>query len=114
MINKNDYKYLKLPKIYIQANIIDTLCKIQEELGELTQYIGKFSGASGEKNVLIYRVKINCIASELCDVIQCCFTMLYILKEDFDINLEQANKIHICKLIKKGYYKEYKLFKGKI
>ena len=98
-----EYKFLHLPRLNITADIMQTMCKIQEELGELTQYIGKHGGASGEKNKLKHRAIIDGAATELCDVAQCCFTMLYILEENHGVDIIAAQKYHIEKLIKKGY-----------
>lgn len=99
----NNYKFLHLPRLNIIADIMQTMCKIQEELGELTQYIGKHGGASGEKSRLTHRVIIEGAAAELCDVAQCCFTMLYILEDDFGVDINLAQQAHVEKLLKKGY-----------
>jgi len=46
------YKYLNLPKLDIpQVTLLKTVCKIQEEIGELTQILGKKAGKSGEKDM---------------------------------------------------------------
>ncbi len=104
--NVANFKYLDLPRLVIpQVNLLTTVCKIQEELGELTQFLGKYSGASGEKQLLGTNEVINGCALELLDVAQCCFTMIYILEEKYLVNINQLIANHIAKLKRKGYYK---------
>ena len=103
LTTEGSYKYLCLPRLNIKAGITRTLLKIQEELGELTQYLGKMGGASGEKNRLKHHEIIAGAAAELCDVAQCCFTMLYILNSEHDISIPMALDKHVRKLANKGY-----------
>ena len=86
------------------VTLLKTVCKIQEELGELTQFLGKQAGASGEKNRLpSSEVMLGC-AEELLDVAQCCFTMMYILAERHDVDMETLLKSHVDKLRRRGYW----------
>jgi NTP pyrophosphatase (non-canonical NTP hydrolase) len=103
VVTDRNYKFLYLPRLNIDADIMQTMCKIQEELGELTQYIGKHGGASGEKNRLKHRAIIEGAAAELCDVAQCCFTMIYILDENYGVDIIVAQEAHVEKLLRKGY-----------
>ena len=103
VVTDGNYKFLYLPRLEITADIMQTMCKIQEELGELTQFIGKHGGASGEKQKLTHRAIIEGAAAELCDVAQCCFTMMYILEDDYGVDIVRSQKYHIEKLLKKGY-----------
>lgn len=101
-----NFKYLDLPKLAIpQVDLLTTVCKIQEELGELTQFLGKYSGASGEERLLAENEVINGCALELLDVAQCCFTMIYILEEKYSVDIHRLTTNHIAKLKRKGYYK---------
>jgi len=98
------FKYLNLPRLAIeQVTLLTTVCKIQEELGELTQYLGKRAGASGEERELSAGDVMRGCALELLDVAQCCFTMMYILAEKYDFDIQVWVAKHIAKLRKKGY-----------
>lgn len=101
---EGNYKYLHLPQLTInKVTLLTTVCKIQEELGELTQYLGKRAGASGEKTELSREEILNGCALELLDVAQCCFTMMYILAQNYGVDINSLVKRHIDKLHRKGY-----------
>ena len=59
---QGDFKYLQLPRLVLdEVTLLTTVCKIQEELGELTQFLGKHAGASGEtKRLLDSEVLAGC------------------------------------------------------
>lgn len=99
-----NFKYLQLPRLELpDVTLLTTVCKIQEELGELTQFLGKEAGASGEAGRMDgSQVLLGC-AEELLDVAQCCFTMMYILAERHDVNIQQLLDSHVAKLRRKGY-----------
>jgi len=99
------YKYLNLPKLDIpQVNLLKTVCKIQEEIGELTQILGKNAGKSGEKKVVFDIDKLLKDSTlELLDIAQCCFTMLYILEENYNMDMDGILFNHLEKLRAKGY-----------
>ena len=101
---EDNFKYLVLPKLLLpEVTLLTTVCKIQEEIGELTQYLGKKSWASGERDKLDFEKILDGSVQELLDVAQCCFTMLYILAERYDVDtIELVNK-HVSKLKMKGY-----------
>jgi len=99
-----DFKYLNLPRLILEdVTLLTTVCKIQEEIGELTQFLGKRSGASGEKGDLTVNAAVLGCAYELLDVAQCCFTMMYILAKKYHVNTEMLIAGHIAKLRRKGY-----------
>jgi NTP pyrophosphatase (non-canonical NTP hydrolase) len=99
-----DFKYLNLPRLILEdVTLLTTVCKIQEEIGEFTQFLGKRSGASGEKPELKKQVALLGCAYELLDVAQCCFTMMYILAKKYHVNMEELLAGHIAKLRRKGY-----------
>ncbi len=99
-----NYKYLELPRLLLRkVTLLTTVCKIQEELGELTQYLGKRTGASGEKRELSLGASVAGCALELLDVAQCCVTMMYILAEAYEVNMELLLNRHVAKLRRKGY-----------
>lgn len=97
-------KCLSLPKLEIpEVTLLTTACKIQEELGEFTQYLGKKAGASGEKNCLTEHEVMVGSALELLDMAQCCFTMMYILAERYEVDIDGLAAQHVEKLRRKGY-----------
>lgn len=101
---QGSFKYLMLPRLWLdEVTLLTTVCKIQEELGELTQFLGKRAGASGESDRWERAAVLRGCAEELLDVAQCCFTMIYILETDYHINMQQLIEQHIAKLRSKGY-----------
>ncbi|SEI79706.1 hypothetical protein SAMN05660742_10177 [Propionispira arboris] len=105
LYTENNYKYMSLPKLLLpEVTLLRTVCKIQEEVGELTQYLGKRAGASGEKHVIANKEVLVGSAGELLDIAQCCFTMMYILAEKYDVDIENLIQVHIAKLKVRGYF----------
>ncbi|CUH95485.1 hypothetical protein P22_1556 [Propionispora sp. 2/2-37] len=101
---EGNYKYLVLPRLLLEeVTLLTTVCKIQEELGELTQFLGKRLGASGETSRLPRDEALQGCAEELLDVAQCCFTMMYILAERYGADIGILVERHIEKLRRKGY-----------
>lgn len=99
-----NYKQLALPRLAIpNVSLLTTVCKIQEELGELTQYLGKGAGASGEQQQLPQHVILRGSALELLDIAQCCFTMMYLLAEQYGLDMAVLTAGHVEKLRRKGY-----------
>ena len=99
-----EFKYLSLPRLSIKGvNLLTTVCKIGEELGELTEYLGKRAGASGEESRLPPEEVLTGCALELLDVAQCCFTMMYILGERYEVDIGAYLTRHLAKLRAKGY-----------
>lgn len=74
-----------------------------EEAGELAQGIGKFRGLNGEKVLLEEKEVINRISEELLDVAQVAISMMFVLEEQYDINIKEKVEAHVSKLINKGY-----------
>jgi len=102
--NRNDFKAVSLPKLNgLTPTIESTALKLMEEAGELAQVIGKFRGQSGE-NIRISEDKIiDKIAMELLDVAQVAISMMFVLEENYDIDINEKVKLHIEKLKSKGY-----------
>ena len=104
LATRGNKKYLCLPKLQMPGvDLLTTVCKIQEELGELTQCLGKNTAASGEVNRIDAGEALKRAALELLDVAQCCFTMAYVLHEQHDVDLPAVVERHIAKLIRRGY-----------
>jgi NTP pyrophosphatase (non-canonical NTP hydrolase) len=101
---ERNYKYLALPKLDLpEVTLLTTVCKIQEEIGELAQYFGKKAGASGENDKLNEKKVIIGSAEELLDVAQCCFTMMYLLTQRYKVDIDVLVGLHVRKLKRKGY-----------
>lgn len=99
-----DYKFLQLPRLELpEVTLLTTVCKIQEEVGELSQYLGKKAGASGECPSLDRAAVLEGCCLELLDVAQCCFTMMHILAERYGVPMRSLLDEHVSKLRRKGY-----------
>lgn len=102
MENKN----ILLPKLNnLSPTIESTALKLMEEAGELAQAIGKLRGLSGEASSLDEKEVMMRIAQELLDVAQTAVSMMFVLEEQYGVDLEKARNEHISKLIEKGYLK---------
>lgn len=97
-------KTVTLPRLNrLSPSLEGTALKIMEESGELAQAIGKFRGLSGEQQRLEEAEVMQMVARELVDVAQTAVTMMFVLEEQYDIDLEVIMKEHIAKLRHKGY-----------
>lgn len=98
------YRKIRLPKLNgLTPNLEGTLLKLAEELGELCREVGKHRGMSGEVNSLPKEEVIANIAEELLDVAQTAVSMMYVLEEQYEVDIDSALQKHIEKLIRKGY-----------
>ncbi len=99
-------KTVSLPKLNnLQPTIESTALKLMEEAGELAQAIGKLRGLSGETKKYDEREVVTVITRELLDVAQTAVSMMFVLEEQYGVDLERARKEHIEKLLQKGYLK---------
>lgn len=114
MSNNNDntrdnikYKSISLPRLNnLKPNIESTTLKLMEEAGELAQLIGKFRGLNGERFEMDEKEVIERISEELLDVAQVAVSMMFVLEETYDVDIEKKVHDHIEKLIRKRYIKE--------
>ncbi|MDD2482038.1 MAG: MazG-like family protein [Lutispora sp.] len=105
-MSSTEYKSVSLPRLNnLKPNIESTALKLMEEAGELAQLIGKYRGLNGEECKMEETVVIDRIAEELLDVAQVAISMMYVLEENYNIDLDGKLKQHIEKLMKKGYIK---------
>lgn len=100
-----EHKVIALPKLnQLEPSLESTALKLMEEAGELAQAIGKFRGLSGEhiegytEDEIMYM-----ISQELLDVAQTAVSMMYVLEEQYQVDIGTALDKHIQKLIDKGY-----------
>lgn len=100
------YRQIRLPKLNgLTPNLEGTLLKLAEELGELCREAGKHRGMSGEASSLSKDEVVANIAAELLDVAQTAVSMMYVLEECYDVDLDAALQKHMDKLMRKGYLK---------
>ncbi|HOV79201.1 MAG TPA: MazG-like family protein [Bacillota bacterium] len=99
-------KNVSLPRLNnLSPTIESTALKLMEEAGELAQAIGKLRGLSGESEKYSEHEAIRIITRELLDVAQTAVSMMFVLEEQYGVNLELALEEHLEKLLKKGYLK---------
>lgn len=97
-------KTVTLPRLNrLNPSLESTALKIMEESGELAQAIGKFRGLSGERQRLEEEEAMQKVAQELVDVAQTAVTMMFVLEEQYGIDIEVILKDHLNKLRNKGY-----------
>jgi len=99
-----DTKTLSLPRLnQLNPTLESTALKLMEEAGELAQCIGKFRGLSGEPTRMEEDHVVEEIARELLDVAQTAVTMMFVMEDNFGIDIEQLLQSHWDKLRRKGY-----------
>lgn len=99
-----DIKTLHLPRLNgLNPNLESTALKLMEEAGELAQAIGKYRGLSGERVDLDEQTVVQEIAKELLDVAQTAITMMFVMEQDYGIDIDTVLKEHWEKLERKGY-----------
>ncbi len=97
-------KTLSLPRLnQLNPTLESTALKLMEETGELAQAIGKYRGLSGEKISMDEGTVVKEIARELLDVAQTAVTMMFVMEEQFGIDIDSVLWEHHQKLERKGY-----------
>ncbi len=97
-------KTISLPKLNNLAPTLEsTALKLMEEAGELSEAIGKFRALSGEPERRDGHELALAVSRELLDVAQTAVTMMFVLEEDWGIDIDMALKQHVEKLMRKGY-----------
>ncbi len=82
-------KTLSLPRLnQLNPTLESTALKLMEEAGELAQCIGKYRGMSGEQVELDEQTIIQEIAVELLDVAQTAITMMFVMEDTYDMDVE--------------------------
>ncbi|HHP50416.1 MAG TPA: nucleotide pyrophosphohydrolase [Moorella mulderi] len=100
-------KIIALPKLNnLTPTMESTALKLMEEAGELAQAIGKLRGLSGEKVYLDEKAVLKAIARELLDVAQTAVSLMFVLEEDYGVDLQEAMQEHLAKLRAKNYLKQ--------
>ena len=97
-------KIIALPRLNrLSPTLESTALKLMEEAGELAQAIGKFRGMNGEPTRREESQVVECILQELLDVAQTAVSMMFVLEDQHQVDIEKAITVHIEKLKKKGY-----------
>lgn len=97
-------KIIALPRLdNLSPTMESTALKLMEETGELAQAIGKFRRLNGEKIDLEEHQVVKKITEELLDVAQTAVSMMFVLEEQYQVDISKAVEEHIQKLIQKGY-----------
>ncbi|MGI6142704.1 MAG: MazG-like family protein [bacterium] len=97
-------KEISLPRLdRLHPTLESTVLKLLEEAGELAQAVGKFRGLNGESVSMSPNEVLQLITRELLDVAQTTVSMMFVLEEEYDIDLTAAIEQHIQKLVAKGY-----------
>lgn len=100
-------KVIALPRLdNLSPTMESTALKLMEEAGELSQAIGKLRGLNGEPVNLDESEIINRITRELLDVAQTAVSMMFVLEEQYKVDINQSLEAHIRKLRHKGYLKQ--------
>ncbi len=98
-------KTIALPQLNnIRPTVESTAIKLMEETGELAAAIARFKGYGGiQISTRDRRELAKDCASELLDVAQTAITMMFVLEEQYGIDVETVVTEHVQKLIDKGY-----------
>ncbi len=97
-------KIIALPRLNkLSPTMESTALKLMEEAGELAQAIGKYRGLNGEPVEREENQIIECIVDELLDVAQTAVSMMFVLEEQYQVDIEDAVCRHVEKLKNKGY-----------
>ena len=97
-------KTVTLPRLNkLNPSLESTALKIMEESGELAQAIGKFRGLNGEALRVEEAQAMKLVAQELMDVAQTAVTMMFVLEEQYGIDIDKVLNDHVTKLRNKGY-----------
>lgn len=105
-LNNTQFKNISLPRLNnLKPSIESTALKLMEEAGELAQLIGKYRGLNGEVCTMEEKQVVDKISEELLDVAQVAISMMFVLEENYDIDINEKVESHIQKLKNKGYIK---------
>ncbi|NPV26707.1 MAG: nucleotide pyrophosphohydrolase [Firmicutes bacterium] len=97
-------KIIALPRLNnLSPTLESTALKLMEETGELAQAIGKFRGLNGERVERDEAEIMKLISRELLDVAQTAVSMMFVLEEQYGVNIKEAINEHLEKLYRKGY-----------
>lgn len=98
-------KTIALPKLnLLQPSLESTALKLMEEAGELGAAIARYKGYGGIQPLPKNRSELAMdVGQELLDVAQTAITMMFVLEEQYGLDVESVVASHVQKLINKGY-----------
>lgn len=97
-------KTVALPRLGgLRPTLESTALKLLEEAGELAEGIGKYRALSGERAKAPDAEVMTGIGLELLDVAQTAVTMMFVLEEQYGVDLQALLQRHVEKLSAKGY-----------
>lgn len=97
-------KTIALPRLGgLTPTLESTALKLLEEAGELAEVIGKYRALSGERRRHPPQRVMTTIGQELLDVAQTAITMMFVLEEQYGVDLHGLLEEHVRKLAAKGY-----------
>jgi len=97
-------KTIALPRLnLLQPTLEMTALKLMEEAGELGAAIRAYRGLEGHAGAVPDEGALRRVARELLDVAQTAVTMMYVLEEQYGVDLHAAMTEHVDKLLHKGY-----------
>lgn len=99
-------KSIPLPKLNrIQPSVESTALKLMEEAGELGAAISRLKGLPGiqHRAGATGDELLQDVARELLDVAQTAMTMMFVLEEQYGLDLQAVLAEHMEKLRRKGY-----------
>lgn len=100
------YKTIELPRLNnLTPTIESTTLKLMEEVGEFAQVVGKFRGLSGEAEIYEKQEVTKKMVEELLDVAQVAISLMFVLEDEYGINIDDSVEKHIEKLKNKKYIK---------
>jgi NTP pyrophosphatase (non-canonical NTP hydrolase) len=100
------YKTISLPRLNnLTPTIESTTLKLMEEVGEFSQVVGKFRGLSGESQTYEKQEITKKMVEELLDVAQVAVSLMFVLEDEYNINIDDSVDKHIEKLKLKNYIK---------
>jgi NTP pyrophosphatase (non-canonical NTP hydrolase) len=98
-------KMIALPKLNrLNPSLESTALKLMEEAGELGAAIARYKGYGGIQSLPKPKQDLaQDVAAELLDVAQTAITMMFVLEEQYGLDVESVVAQHVEKLIAKGY-----------
>jgi hypothetical protein len=99
---ENNCRYVHFEATGAKTNLQSTMNLIILAMGNIAQ-LGKFTGDNGEVPTIDRTESDKKYVSELFEIIQHCFNLLYNMKDKYNIEMEQLFESHVEKLVAKGY-----------
>lgn len=97
-------KTVALPRLNnLQPSLESTALKLMEEAGELGAAISRVRGLNSMRPTGTPDEMASDMARELLDVAQTAITMMFVLEEQYNLDIDTVLHEHIEKLIRKGY-----------